>query len=221
MRHWEWKRIHRKHHLYTDVWVDEVRHDPHSPIVVAERRGIDGFRLVSWHMAAIFRAEAKVSDIRDETYETDSDRPLDGLDERVFDHPVMGAVLTGIVYAAGLAVVAPLVAGAHRTPLFESLCVLGGVVALGIHIGLVLRFGGAINSDCHRGKAFTPGAGYAANVGVLSVLIFGEGEHLTHHLHPEVARISGRWDLGWRVIQVLQALRLTTVAIKREGVLST
>jgi fatty-acid desaturase len=221
MRHWEWRRIHRKHHLYTDVWIDEVRHDPHSPIVIADREGIDGFRRVSWHMAAIFHAEAQLSDIRDETYEVDADRPLDRLDYAVFNHPVIGAIVTGVLYAAAFALFVPALAGAHRTVLLETLCVVGGALALGIHIALVLRFGGAINADCHRGQEFSPGAGYAANVGVLSVLIFGEGEHLTHHLHPQVARISGHWDLGWRVIQVLKLLGLTDVAVHRDKVLAS
>ncbi len=78
MRHWEWRRIHRKHHLYTDTWIDEIRHDPHSPIIITEREGIDGYRRVSWHMAAIFHAEAKLPDIQDGTYDNPRlDRPLD------------------------------------------------------------------------------------------------------------------------------------------------
>ena len=221
MRHWEWRRIHRKHHLYTDLWLDDVRHDPHSPLVIAEREGIDGFRRVSWHMAAIFHTEAQVSDIRDDTYEVDGDRPLDRLDRAVFSHPVIGAVVTGLLYSGIFALGVPPLAGAQRTLLLEALCVVGGVVALGIHIVLVLRFGGAINSDCHRGKEFIPVAGYATNVGILSVLIFGEGEHLTHHLHPQLARISGHWDLGWRVIQVLKLVGLTDVAVQRAQVLAS
>src|SRR5487761_2327403 len=47
IRHWEWRRIHRKHHTYTDTWIDEIRHDPHSPVVISAREGIDGFRHVS------------------------------------------------------------------------------------------------------------------------------------------------------------------------------
>jgi len=215
MRHWEWRRVHRKHHLYTDVWIDEVRHDPHSPVVISEREHVDGFRRVAWHMAAIFHAEAQCPDIQNETYEFAPDRPLDRLDAIVFSRPVIGGVFTGAVYATILAVVAPTLMGARRSFGLEVLCVVAGALALGIHIGLVLRFGGAINSDCHRGAAVTAGAGYAKNVGVLSFLIFGEGEHLTHHLHPEVARISRHWDLGWRVICVLRALRLARVIANR------
>lgn len=220
MRHWQWRRVHRKHHLYTDVWLDEVRHDPHSPILISEREGIDGFRRVSWHMAAIFHAEAKSPDIHDSTYDTDRDRPLDGLDRSVFDRPVVGAVVAGLIYATLLAILGPIVSGEARSVWFELLCAVAGVVALGIHIVLLLRFGGAINSDCHRGTEVTPGAGYAKNVGILSFLIFGEGEHLTHHLHPQLARISRHWDLGWRVIQVLRALRLAEVAVERQRVLA-
>lgn len=220
MRHWEWRKVHRKHHAYTDVWIDEVRHDPHSPIVIGQRSRRDGFRQVAWHMAAIFHAEAQLPDVRDSTFDLSSDRPLDRLDRTVFDRPVLGAVLTGIVYAAAFAVIIPAAAG-RRTLGVEALCVLGGAGALGIHIGLLLRFGGAINSDCHRGQEFVPGAGYAANVGVMSFLIFGEGEHLTHHLHPQLAQISRRWDLGWRVIQVLRALGLTDVAVARAEALAT
>ncbi len=220
MRHWQWRRVHRKHHLYTDVWIDEVRHDPHSPVVIAEREGIDGFRRVAWHMAAIFHEEAKCPDIVDTTYDTAADRPLDGLDRLLFDRPVVGAIVAGLAYAATLAVAAPIAIGERRTVGLEALCVLAGVVALAIHIVLLLRFGGAINSDCHRGAQVTPGAGYAKNVGILSFLIFGEGEHLTHHLHPQLARISRHWDLGWRVIQVLRALGLAQVAVERESVMS-
>jgi stearoyl-CoA desaturase (delta-9 desaturase) len=221
MRHWEWRRVHRKHHLYTDVWIDEVRHDPHSPILIGQRQQIDGFRRVAWHMAAIFHEEAQCPDIRDGTYELASDRPLDRLDQAVFSRPVIGAVFTGVLYVALFAIVFPILPGVHRTLGLEALCVVAGVLALGVHIALVLRFGGAINSDCHRGKEFTPGAGYATNVGVLSFLIFGEGEHLTHHLYPQLAQISRRWDLGWRVIQVLRLLRLTDVMAERERVLTS
>ncbi|MCU4182875.1 fatty acid desaturase [Acidiferrimicrobium sp. IK] len=221
MRHWEWRRVHRKHHLYVDTWIDDVRHDPHSPIVISQREGINGFRRVAWHMAGIFHAEARLPDVVDGTYELPTDRPLDRLDMTLFNRPVLGAVTAGVVYAVGLAVLVPLILGRHRSAGFEALCLLGGVVALAVHIGLVLRFGGAINSDCHKGKESTPGAGFALNVGRLSFLIFGEGEHLTHHLHPQLAQISRRWDLGWRVIQVLRALRLTSVAAERSQVLVT
>lgn len=219
MRHWEWRLVHRKHHMYTDVWIDEVRHDPHSPIVISQREGRDGFRRVAWHMAAIFHAEAQCPDIRDGTYEMESDRPLDRLDRSVFDRPVLGAVASGVVYAAVFAAAAPAVLGAPRTVPFEILCALAGALALGIHIWVMLRFGGAINSDCHRAKTDTPGAGYAMNVGALSFLIFGEGEHLTHHLHPQLARLSRRWDLGWRVIQMLSLARLCQVSVERESLL--
>ncbi|HXZ83392.1 MAG TPA: fatty acid desaturase [Acidimicrobiales bacterium] len=222
MRHWEWRRIHRKHHLYTDVWIDEIRHDPHSPIVITQRQGIDGYRRVSWHMAAIFHAEAKLPDIRDDTYDNPKlDRPFDALDRRVFDHPVRGAVVAGIVYAVLFALAAPPVLSVTRTPLWELACVVAGVAALAVHIWVLLRFGGAINSDCHRGKVWVEGAGFAKNVKLLSFLIFGEGEHLTHHLYPQFARISARWDLGWRVIAVLRFLGLTEVVVDRETVLAT
>jgi stearoyl-CoA desaturase (delta-9 desaturase) len=221
MRHWEWRLVHRKHHIYTDVWIDEVRHDPHSPIVIGQRLQTDGFRRVAWHMAAIFHAEVRCPDIRDGTYELESDRPLDRLDRIVFNRPVIGAIVTGVLYAAVFAIAVPILLGAHRTLGLEALCVVAGALALGIHIGLVLRFGGAINSDCHRGKEFTPGAGYAINVGVLSFLIFGEGEHLTHHLYPQLAQISRRWDLGWRVIQALRLLGLTDVIVERRRVLAS
>ncbi len=220
MRHWEWRRVHRKHHLYTDVWIDEIRHDPHSPIVIAEREQIDGFKRVAWHMAAIFHAEAQLPDIRDETYELTYDRPLDRLDRAVFDRPVVGAVVTGLLYSLLLALVVPVVASTPRTFGLEAACVVAGALALGIHIALVLRFGGAINSDCHKGAQVTEGAGYAMNVGMLSALVFGEGEHLTHHLHPRMAQISRRWDLGWRVIQVLRVLRLADVVMERKAVLA-
>ena len=215
MRHWEWRLVHRKHHLYTDVWIDEVRHDPHSPIVISEREGIDGFRRVAWHMAAIFHVEARLPDILDGTYELSSDRPLDALDRTLYDRPVVGAVLAGVCYAALLAAVAPPLLGVSRSVGFEALCVLGGAAALGLHIATLLRFGGAINSDCHRGTEEVPGAGYATNVRALSILIFGEGEHLTHHLHPQLAQISRRFDLGWRVIQVLSLLGLADVVVRR------
>jgi stearoyl-CoA desaturase (delta-9 desaturase) len=192
MRHWEWRRVHRKHHLYTDTWIDEIRHDPHSPIVISEREGINGYRRVSWHMAAIFHAEAKLPDIRDSTYDIPQlDRPLDALDRRILDHPVR-----------------------------ELACAVAGIAALGVHIWVLLRFGGVINSDCHRGKVWVDGAGYAINVKLLSFLIFGEGEHQTHHLYPQFARISTRWDLGWRVIAVLRWLGLTEVVVDRETVLA-
>ena len=220
MRHWEWRRIHRKHHMYPDIWIDEIRHDPHSPIVITEREGIDGYRRVSWHMAAIFHKEAQCPDIRDGTYDLDTDRPLDRLDMAIFDRPVFGAIVAGVVYAAVFAAVAPLVLGLSYTPVWEFVCAVVGVLSLGVHIGVMLRFGGAINSDCHRGKSAVAGAGYAINVQWLSVLIFGEGEHLTHHLHPEFARISRRWDLGWRVISVLRLLRLTEVVADRPRALS-
>lgn len=219
MRHWEWRRIHRKHHTYTDVWIDEIRHDPHSPVVISEREGIDGFRYVAWHMAAIFHAEAQCPDIRDGTYDLATDRSLDRLDEKVFNRPVVGAVVAGMIYAALFAVLGPVVLNISRTPAWELLCAAIGALALGVHIPVVLRFGGAINSDCHRGTSVVDGAGYAINVRWLSVLIFGEGEHLTHHLHPEFARISRRWDLGWRVISVLRALRLAEVVIDRPRLL--
>jgi stearoyl-CoA desaturase (delta-9 desaturase) len=220
MRHWEWRRVHRKHHMYTDVWIDDVRHDPHSPVIISEREQIDGFRRVSWHMAAIFHAEAKLPDIRDQTYELPSDRPLDRLDRVVFDRPVVGAVCTGLIYAVGFAVLAPPILGEHRTIWLELLCLVAGALALGVHIALVLRFGGAINSDCHRAERSVPGLGYALNVGRLSVLIFGEGEHFTHHRYPHVAQISRRWDLGWRVIQVLRLVGLTDVVAERSTVLA-
>jgi fatty-acid desaturase len=221
MRHWQWRRIHRKHHLYTDVWIDELRHDPHSPIIITQRQGIDGFRRVSWHMAAIFHAEAKLADVQDDTYDNPQlDRPLDSLDHRVFDHPVRGAVTAGVAYAALFALVAPLVLGVARTPQWELGCAVAGVAALGVHIATVLRFGGVINSDCHRGKVWVEGAGFAKNVKLLSFLIFGEGEHQTHHLYPQFARISARWDLGWRVIAVLRWLGLTEVIVDRATVLA-
>ena len=221
MRHWEWRRVHRKHHLYTDTWIDEIRHDPHSPIVISEREGINGYRRVSWHMAAIFHAEAKLPDIRDGTYDIPQlDRPLDALDRRILDHPVRGAVVAGLAYAALFAGVAPLVLGVARTPSWELACAVAGIAALGVHIWVLLRFGGVINSDCHRGKVWVNGAGYAINVKLLSFLIFGEGEHQTHHLYPQFARISTRWDLGWRVIAVLRWLGLTEVVVDRETVLA-
>ncbi len=219
MRHWEWRLIHRKHHLYTDVWIDEVRHDPHSPIVISDREGIDGFKRVSWHMAAIFHDEARLPDIKDGTYELNGDRPLDRLDRTVFNQPVVGAVVTGLVYAGLLAGLAPLVLGVHRSIGFELACVVAGALAVGVHIALVLRFGGAINSDCHKSPEGLPEVGYAMNVRALSVLIFGEGEHLTHHQHPQLAQISRRWDLGWRVIQVLSLFRLAEVRCRRSEVL--
>jgi len=220
MRHWEWRRIHRKHHLYTDVWLDEIRHDPHSPVVISEREGINGYRRVSWHMAAIFHDEAKLPDVRDGTYDDPAlDRPFDRLDHRIFDRPVVGAVITGVAYAVVFALVAPLVLGVARTPAWELLCAVAGALALGVHIAVVLRFGGAINSDCHRGRTWIEGAGFAKNVKFLSVVIFGEGEHLTHHLYPQLARISARFDLGWRVISVLRLLGLTEVVVDRKSVL--
>ncbi len=215
MRHWEWRLVHRKHHLYSDLWIDDVRHDPHSPILISERQGIDGFRRVAWHMAAIFHAAARSRDIRDGTYELAGDRALDWFDRYGFNRPVVGAMLTGTAYATAFALGAPDLLGLGRTPGSELLCVAGGLLALGVHVTVMLRFGGAINSDCHRGEEFVEGAGYAKNVGLLSFLIFGEGEHLTHHLHPELAQISARWDLGWRVITVLRRLRLTEVAVER------
>ncbi len=221
MRHWEWRRVHRKHHLYTDQWIDEIRHDPHSPIVISEREQIDGFRRVSWHMAALFHAEAKLSDICDDTYELEIDRPLDRLDHALFDRPVLGATITGVVYATLFAIFAPGLIGMHRSVGLELLCLIAGALALGVHIAVMLRFGGAINSDCHRGKQVTEGAGYALNVRALSVLIFGEGEHLTHHLHPQVAQISKRFDLGWRVIQVLRMFGLVSVTVERSAALAT
>lgn len=220
MRHWEWRQVHRKHHLYTDVWIDEVRHDPHSPIVIGRREGIDGFRRVSWHMAAIFHDEVQCADIRDGTYDLETDRPLDRLDRMVFDRPVVGAVVTGVVYAAVFALVAPMILGVHRSLATEVLCAVVGALALGVHIGVMLRFGGAINSDCHRSETEGGEAGYAMNVKLLSVLIFGEGEHLTHHRHPQLAQISRRWDLGWRVIQVLRAVGLTDVHVERRELLA-
>jgi fatty-acid desaturase len=218
MRHWEWRRVHRKHHLYTDQWIDEIRHDPHSPIVISEREQIDGYRRVSWHMAALFHAEAKLPDIRDDTYELSIDRPLDRLDHVLFDRPVLGATITGIVYATLFGIFAPAITGMHRSVGVELACLVAGVLALGVHIMVMLRFGGAINSDCHRGKTVTEGAGYAVNVRALSILIFGEGEHLSHHLNPQVAQISRRFDLGWRVIQVLRTFGLVTVTAERSSV---
>jgi stearoyl-CoA desaturase (delta-9 desaturase) len=215
MRHWEWRRIHRKHHAYVDVWIDEVRHDPHSPVVISEREGIDGFRRVSWHMAAIFHAEAQITDIRDGTYDVESDRALDRLDYTVFNRPTVGAIIAAVGYAFFFAAAIPTVLGVPRTAAWETACVIGGLISLGVHIGVMLRFGGAINSDCHRGTEEIEGAGYAKNVGRLSTLVFGEGEHLTHHLHPEIARISRRWDLGWRVISVLRMLKLLDVVVER------
>lgn len=126
MRHWEWRRIHRKHHAYTDIWIDELRHDPHSPVVISQREGIDGFRRVAWHMAAIYHAEAQCPDIRDSTYDLASDRGLDRLDRRVFDRPVIGAVVTGVVYAALFAAFAPEVLNLPRTPARELLCAVAG-----------------------------------------------------------------------------------------------
>lgn len=220
MRHWEWRRIHRKHHKYTDVWIDEIRHDPHSPVVISEREGIDGYRRVSWHMGAIFHAEAKLPDIQDDTYDDPRlDRPLDSLDQRVFSRPVVGAVIAGLVYALVFVFAAPAILGVSRSVGWEFAAAIAGVLALGVHIGTVLRFGGAINSDCHRAKVWLDGAGYAKNVKFLSVVIFGEGEHLTHHLYPQIARISNRWDLGWRVIAVLRFLGLTEVPCERKAVL--
>ena len=220
MRHWEWRRIHRKHHLYTDVWIDEIRHDPHSPIQIAAREQIDGFRRVAWHMAAIFHTEAKLADIKDETYELSTDRPLDRLDRVLFDRPVVGAVISGVIYATLFAIFAPGLIGHHRSVGIEFVCVVAGVLALGVHIGVMLRFGGAINSDCHKGKVEHPGVGYAMNVKALSILIFGEGEHLTHHLYPHVAQLSRKYDLGWRVIQVLRLIGLVEVVAERREVLT-
>jgi stearoyl-CoA desaturase (delta-9 desaturase) len=218
MRHWEWRNVHRKHHLYTDQWIDEIRHDPHSPIVISEREQIDGFRRVSWHMAALFHAEAKLADIRDETYALAIDRPLDRLDRALFDRPVLGATLSGVVYATLFGLFAPGLTGLHRSVGVELVCVVAGVLALGVHILVMLRFGGAINSDCHRSKVANGSAGYAMNVRSLSILIFGEGEHLSHHLNPQVAQISRRFDLGWRVIQVLRTFGLVSVTAERSSV---
>lgn len=219
IRHWEWSRIHRKHHMYADVWIDEIRHDPHSPVQISRREHINGFRRVAWHMAAIFHHEAKLADIKDGTYELDFDRPLDRLDRAVFDRPVVGAVATGVIYATLFALFAPPIIGHNRSFALEVLCVLAGVLALAVHITVMLRFGGAINSDCHKGKVETPGAGYAVNVKALSFLIFGEGEHLTHHLYPQIAQISRRFDLGWRVIQGLRLLGLVEVKVARRELL--
>jgi stearoyl-CoA desaturase (Delta-9 desaturase) len=221
MRHWEWRRIHRKHHLYTDVWIDEVRHDPHSPVIISQREGIDGFRRVSWHMAAIFHAEAQCTDILDRTYDLDADRPFDRLDTRIYNRPVVGAVVTALIYGALFAAFAPPILGVGRTVAWELAATLFGILCLGVHIAVVLRFGGAINSDCHRGAAAVEGAGYAVNVRALSILIFGEGEHYTHHLNPQIAQISRRFDLGWQVIRVLRAARLTEVAVERPAELVT
>jgi fatty-acid desaturase len=220
MRHWEWRRIHRKHHKYTDVWIDEIRHDPHSPVVISEREGIDGYRRVSWHMGAIFHAEAQLPDIRDDTYDDPRlDRPFDWLDHRVYAKPVVGAVIAGLTYALIFALAAPPILGVGRSVGWEFAAAIAGVLALGVHIGTVLRFGGAINSDCHRAKVWLDGAGYAKNVKFLSIVIFGEGEHLTHHLYPQIARISNRWDLGWRIIAVLRFFGLTEVSCERKAVL--
>jgi stearoyl-CoA desaturase (Delta-9 desaturase) len=221
MRHWEWRRIHRKHHLYTDVWIDEVRHDPHSPVVISEREGIDGYRRVSWHMAAIFHKEAQCPDIVDGTYDWEGDRPLDRLDLRVYDRPVVGAVITGALYGVLFALVAPAILSVPRAVAWELASFVFGVLALGVHIAVVLRFGGAINSDCHRGSERAEGVGFAVNVRALSILIFGEGEHLSHHLNPQIAQISRRWDLGWQVIRVLRLFHLTEVVRERPKVLAT
>jgi stearoyl-CoA desaturase (Delta-9 desaturase) len=221
MRHWEWRRIHRKHHLYTDVWIDEIRHDPHSPIVIGEREGIDGFKRVAWHMAAIFHEEAKCPDIRDTTYDSDADRAFDRLDATIYNKPVIGAVVTGFIYAALFGIFAPGLVGLHRNIGWELLCVVFGVLCLGVHIPTVLRFGGAINSDCHKGKARIDDAGFAMNVRSLSILIFGEGEHLTHHMNPQFAHLSKRWDLGWVVIRALRSVGLVQVIAERPRAYAT
>ena len=156
MRHWEWRRIHRKHHMYTDVWVDEVRHDPHSPVIISEREGVDGYRRVSWHMAAIFHQEAQCPDIRDGTYDYETDRPLDALDHRVFDKPIAGAVLMGALYAA------PLRHLCTGDPRCESQCCLGArcirrwsVGARCAHLGRAALLVEPSTQDCHcKGRDF-------------------------------------------------------------------
>lgn len=127
MRHWEWRRIHRKHHKYTDVWIDEVRHDPHSPVIISQREGIDGYRRVSWHMGEIFHAEAKLPDIQDDTFDDPKlDRPFDWLDHRVFFRPVFGAVTAGLVYTLMFALFAPTILGVPRSAGWELAATVAG-----------------------------------------------------------------------------------------------
>ena len=155
IRHWEWRRIHRKHHLYTDIWIDEIRHDPHSPIQIARTRAINGFRRVAWHMATIFHTEAKLPESRFHlrTSWRSAARPARPRalrpTSRRSDAHRRDLHRRSSRFCAGII-------GLNRSVGVEFACVVAGVLALGIHISVMLRFGGAINSDCHKGKVETP-----------------------------------------------------------------
>ena len=159
-------------------------------------------------------------DIQDDTFDDPRlDRPFDSLDARGFQAARLRRGRRGSRLRGRLRAAAPPILGVARSVGWELAAAIAGALVLGVHIGTVLRFGGAINSDCHRAKVWLDGAGYAKNVKFLSVVIFGEGEHLTHHLYPQIARISNRWDLGWRIIAVLRFFRLTEVPCDRKAVL--
>jgi hypothetical protein len=125
----------------------------------------------------------------------------------VFDHPVTGAIGAEVIYAARGAAVAPILLNVPSTALWELLCAAAGPPALPFHIPVVVRFGEAINSDCHWARR-SPTALATPS----SPLAFGPALRL----HPEFARIGRRWDLGRRLISVLCALCLAEVVADRQ-----
>lgn len=86
----------------------------------------------------------------------------------------------------------------------------GGIVRLAVGHHIIW----SINSVCHTmGTRAWSTHDHSRNVGLLSLISFGESWHNNHHHDPASARFGRGWrqiDVGWMFIRLLQAFRLAT-----------
>jgi fatty-acid desaturase len=241
----DWYPVHRKHHKFTDVWQDEVYHDPHSPLLVERyeasprfnpKRKKFGKNHVRWHMIGLFHVAARMRDIKNREYHLDEDPQKDFVDVLLYTFPWMGAVLLGIFDVWLMYVVGGWLFGIDGW--YQLLFGLAGLPVLVVHLVVLVLFGGLINHDCHQWDERRGIAGFACNLVWLAVLIMGEGAHYDHHLTPYAVRFEyrdfvppvtrwdklGLWlarnsDFGYRGLQVCYALRITRPAPKAQALL--
>jgi hypothetical protein len=113
-----------------------------------------------------------------------------------------------VIYAVLFAAVAPVLLNVPRTAPWELQCTAAGGLAVSVQ-SLSCCVSNKRSTPIAIGARRSPSASdYTINVRKLSVLIFSEGEHLTHHLRPEFARISRRWEP--RLASHYRAVRITT-----------
>ncbi len=178
----EWAAIHRKHHAKC-----ETEEDPHSPMY-------KGIHMVFWRGVELYR-EARTDRTAIEQYGKGC--PDDWIERKLYTaHPTLGPTLL----------------------LFASFALFGfaGVAIWALQMAWIPFWAaGVVNGLGHWwGYRNFETTDTATNLTPWGVWIGGEELHNNHHAFPSSAKFALRkweFDIGWAVIQGLQAVGLATV----------